>query len=137
MNHGYNTAATITPQPRIDATSAPSYNSKASTPRAGPEPMMKPKLKLDARLETIRQTIESQPTAIQSTLSDTAVAMLLVTKKLREKRAGIVNLTTNPDLYPRSCNLKIKLNFPDEMKDDARTLENAKKWDELIQKIKH
>jgi hypothetical protein len=136
MTNGYDTAATITPQPRTDVTSAPSYTSRTSAPRAGPEATTRPKLKLDARLETIRQTIESQPTAIQSTLSDTAVAMLLVTRKLREKRAGIVNLTTNKDLYPRSCNLKIKLNFPDDMKDDAQTQENAKKWDELIQKVK-
>jgi hypothetical protein len=102
------------------------------------EPDSKPKgkLKLDARLETIRSTIESQPTAIQVTLSDTAVAMLLVTRKLRDKRAGIVNLTMNPTLYPRSCNLKVKLAFPNEMKDDEKTIANSKKWDEFIQTTK-
>jgi hypothetical protein len=62
--------------------------------------------------------------------------MLLVTRKLREKRAGIVNLTSNKDLYPRSCNIKMKLNFPIEMKDDEQTIENSKKWDENIQRMK-
>jgi hypothetical protein len=93
-------------------------------------------LKLDARLESIREVIESQPTAIQTTLSDTAVAMLLSTKILRDKRAGFVNLTDNESLIPRSCNIQAKLAFPQEMKEDPRTIENVLKWDDLIKKTR-
>jgi hypothetical protein len=91
---------------------------------------------LDARLESIREVIESQPTAIQTTLSDTAVAMLLATKTLRDKRAGFVNLTMNEALIPKSCNIQAKLAFPHEMRDDIKTLENVQKWDDLIKRTR-
>ena len=80
--------------------------------------------------------IESQPTAIQDTLGDTAVAMLLATRKLRERRAGLVNLTRNVETYLRSCNLKAKLSYPQEMKDDPQTKDNEKVWDDYILKMK-
>jgi hypothetical protein len=94
------------------------------------------KLKLDARLESIREVIESQPTAIQTTLSNTTVAMLLATKYLRDKRAGFVNLTMNEALIPKSCNIQVKLVFPQEMKPDPKTLENIQKWDDLVKKTR-
>jgi hypothetical protein len=63
--------------------------------------------------------------------------MLLLTCKLREKQAGLVNLTSNPNLFPRSANLQVKLDFPKELKDDKNTLENVQEWDIYIQKTKN
>ena len=62
--------------------------------------------------------------------------MLIITRKLHEKQAGLVNLTTNKALYCCSCNLKMKLSCPNKMKDAEITLENSKKWDKSIQLIK-
>jgi hypothetical protein len=73
---------------------------------------------------------------IQDTLGKTDVAMLLATRKLQERRAGLVNMTRNVTTYPSSCNLKAKLAFPQEMKDDPQTQENATAWDSLILKTK-
>lgn len=134
--HGNNTAAPITPPTGSVTVPATSNNSNGTYPRTGSESKQPVKLKLDARLESIREVIESQPKAIQTTLSDTAVAMLLSTKNLRDKRAGFVNLTINESLIPRSCNIKAKLSFPKEMKEDAKTLENVQKWDDLITKTR-
>ena len=134
--HGNNTAATITPPHRVGTVTASSRNSNGPNPNPGSDTKPPPKLKLDARLESIREVIESQPTAIQLTLSDTAVAMLLATKTLRDKRAGFVNLTMNEALIPKSCNIQAKLSFPHEMRDDVKTLENVQKWDDLIKRTR-
>ena len=134
--NGNTTNATITPPNRSNSAPATGYNPVGRPSRTGPDPKIVPKLKLDARLESIRDVIESQPTAIQITLSDTAVAMLLSTKILRDKRAGFVNLHDNASLIPRSCNIQAKLAFPQEMKEDPRTIENVLKWDNLIKKTR-
>ena len=138
MTNGNNTHATITPPNRARSKSASTNNSKGRT--AGKETdaavKVKQKTKLDSRLEPIRERIESQPQAIQDTLGDTAVAMLLATRKLRERRAGLDNMTRNVTSYPRSCNLKAKLAFPQDMKEDPQTQENVKIWDNYIQKTK-
>jgi hypothetical protein len=136
MNNGNNTLATITPLNRNGSKSASAHNAKGTTPGKGPDATKKSKLKLDARLEPIREKIESQPKAIQDTLGDTAVAMLLATHKLRERRTGLVNMTRNVTTYPCSCNLKAKLAFPQEMKEDPETKENEKVWNDFIQKTK-
>ena len=83
--HGNNTVATITPPNRGGSATASSRNSNGSNPVPGSDSKPPAKLKLDARLESIREVIESQPTVIQTTISDTAVAMLLATKILRDK----------------------------------------------------
>jgi hypothetical protein len=138
MTNGNNTYATITPPNRTRSKSASTNTSKGLV--TGKETdaavKVKQKLKLDSRLEPIRDRIESQPQAIQDTLGDTAVAMLLATRKLRERRAGLVNMTRNVTSYPRSCNLKAKLAFPQDMKEDPQTQENVKVWDDYIQKTK-
>jgi hypothetical protein len=135
MTNGSNNTATITPQHSSASKSAPKTSEGTHTGK-GSDSRIKKRLKLDSRLEPIRETIESQPIAIQDTLGDTAVAMLLATRKLRERRAGLVNMTRNVTAYPRSCNLKAKLAFPQEMKDDPQTQENATAWDSLILKTK-
>jgi hypothetical protein len=134
--HGNITAATITPPNRTRSATASSNNSNGTNPTPSSDPKPPARLKLDARLESIRDVIESQPTAIQTTLSDTAVAMLLSTKTLRDKRAGFVNLTMNKDLIPKSCNIQAKLAFPHEMKDDPKTIENVQKWDDLVKQTR-
>jgi hypothetical protein len=130
------TVATITPPYRIRAATASSRNSIGANPSTDSDSKPAARLKLDSRLESVRELIESQPTAIHTTLSDTAVAMLLSTKTLRDKRAGFVNLTMNETLIPRSCNIQVKLAFPKEMKDDVKTLENVVKWDDLIRRTR-
>jgi hypothetical protein len=129
--------ATITPPIRSNsAPAAGNNNPNGRKFRAGSDPKPAAKLKLDARLESIHDMIESQSTVMQITLSDNAVAMLLSTKILRDKRAGFVNLTDNESLIPPSCNIQAKLAFPQEMKEDARTIENILKWDDLIKKTR-
>jgi hypothetical protein len=137
-NNGNGTLATITPPNRTGIMSETRHNSNDPTPGKGPDnkATKKQTLKLDARLEPICDAIELQPKAIHVTLSDTAITMLLVTRKLREKRAGLVNLTTNTDLYPCSANLLVKLDFPKELKDDEQTLENVKEWNDYVKHIK-
>jgi hypothetical protein len=86
------------------------------------------RFKLDTHLESAARDmiVESHPVAIlQTTLSDTPITMLLATHGLWDKRAGLVNLTGNPDLYPKSSNIQVKLDFPKELKDDEKTLENV------------
>ncbi len=105
--HGNSTHATITPHTGNAHPSEKRNNSKNAASGKGPElKTAKKTLKLDAHLEPIRAVIESQPRALQVTLSDTAIAMLLITQKLRDKRAGIVHLTTTKDLYPPSPTFK-------------------------------
>jgi hypothetical protein len=137
--HGNNTTATITPPNRNGTVSETRHSANGPNTRKGPDPKdtKKQQLKLDARLEPIRAVIESQPKAIQATLSDTAITMLLATRKLREKRAGLVNLLMNTDLYPRSANLLVKLDHPKELKDDAQTLENVQEWNDFVKKTKN
>jgi hypothetical protein len=135
--HGNSTHATITPQTGNAHPSEKRNNSKNAASGKGPElKTAKKTLKLDARLEPIRAVIESQPRALQVTLSDTAIAMLLATRKLRDKRAGIVHLTTTTDLYPRSANLQVKLDYPKELKDDEQTIQNVKEWDDFLKVTK-
>jgi hypothetical protein len=134
--HGNNTAATITHSNRDGSAPASSNNSNGPNPTPSSDSKPAAKLKLETRIESIREVIESQPTAIQTTLSDTALAMLLATKFLRDKRAGFVNLTMNQTLIPKSCNIQAKLVFPQEMKDDEKTKENIQKWDDFIKKTR-
>ena len=136
MTNGNNTYATITPPNRTGSKSYSINNSKGPATGKGMGITVKQKLKLDSRLEPIREQIKSQSPAIQDTLGDTTVAMLLATRKLREWRAGLVNMTRNVTSYPRSCNLKVKLAFPQDMKEDPQTQENVKVWDDYIQKTK-
>jgi hypothetical protein len=84
-------------------------------------------VKLDACLKSIRDINALQPTALQTTLSGITVAMLLAMKTLHDKQAGFVNLTMNDALIPKSCNIQVKLAFPQEMKEDFKTLENIQK----------
>jgi hypothetical protein len=42
----------------------------------------------------------------------------------------------NVTSYPKSCNLKAKLAFPQEMKEGKLTQENKKVWDAFILKMK-
>jgi hypothetical protein len=132
--NGNNAAATITPSTGGRPAPALRNHSNGNTP--APSSDLKPaaKLKLDARLESIRAVIESQPTAIHTTISDTALAMLLATKTLRDKRAEFVNLTMNETLIPKSCNIQAKLVFPKEMKDNEKTKQNVQTWDDLVKK---
>jgi hypothetical protein len=82
-------------------------------------------------LESICKLIKSQPTAIQTTLSNTTVAMLLVMKSLHDNpQAGFISLMMNETLIPESCNVQAKLSFLQEMKDDAKTLENVQRTKE-------
>jgi hypothetical protein len=132
------TFATITPPKGAVAKSASRHTSKGTSTGPGPDSPSnlkdkKKKLpKLDARLEPIRQLIESQPSAIQVTLSETAIALLLATQTLRHKRAGILSLEMNDDLYPKPANLKTKLAVPKELENDEKTLSNIKEWDDFI-----
>jgi hypothetical protein len=137
--NGNSTRATITPPNRTGIVSATrnAVNEPDTGTGSDPKATKKNHFKLDARLEPIRDVIESQPKAIQVTLSDTAITMLLATRKLREKRAGLVNLITNTDLFPRSANLLVKLDFPKELKDDEQTLENVQEWNDFIKKTKN
>ena len=78
--HGNNTTANITPQQQNGTPTASNNNSKEPSATRGPGPKTHAKkLKFDARLESARHLIELQPLAIQNTLSDTAIAMLLTT----------------------------------------------------------
>jgi hypothetical protein len=83
--HGNNDTATINPPPRARSATASSRNSNGPNPNLGSDSKLPPKLKLDAHLESIREVIKTQPSAIQLTLSNTAVAMLLATKSLPDK----------------------------------------------------
>ena len=109
--------------------------SKGTNTGKGLDVKTKPK-KLDSHLEPIQETIELQPPAIQDTLGNTTVAMLLATYKLQELRAGLVNMTRNLTSYPCSCSLKAKLAFPQDMKEDPQTQKNVKVWDNYVIKTK-
>jgi hypothetical protein len=39
-------------------------------------------------------------------------------------------------LMLESCNIQAKLAFPQEMKDNAKTIENIQKWDDLIKRTR-
>jgi hypothetical protein len=92
---------------------------------------------LDSRLKVICKVMDSQTTVIQTILSDTAVAsMLLAMKNICDKRVRFINLTMNETLIPKSCYIQAKLAFPQEMKDDAKTLENIHKWDDLMKRTR-
>ena len=84
------------------------------------------KLEMTAYHKSIHDVIKSQPSAIQATLSNTAVTMLLSMKTLLDKRAGSVNLTMNKSFIPGSCNIQVKLSFLQEM-EDMKTLKSFQK----------
>jgi hypothetical protein len=42
----------------------------------------------------------------------------------------------NDNMYPRSDNLQVRLDFPSKMKDVEKTLGNVQKWDDFIKKMK-
>jgi hypothetical protein len=140
MPNDNSTYATITPPKRNVSKSASSHHSKGTTPGTGPDtPSIlrnKKKPPTDARLEPIRAMIESQPSAIQVTLNETALILLLATQTLRQKQAGILSLELNADLYPKASNLKAKLDYPKELANDEETLKNVKEWDEYIETTK-
>jgi hypothetical protein len=62
--------------------------------------------------------------------------MLLSTQELRSKRAGILALRMNQEVYPCSINLKCKLDIPPEMKDDAESIENTQAWNDYRTEVK-
>ena len=90
----------------------------------------------DSRLAPIRDLIESQPPAIKSLLSDTAIGLLLATQKLSAKRAGILAQRMNEDSFPRSVNIKAKLEFPPALKDDPQTIENLHQWNDYLDEVR-
>jgi hypothetical protein len=71
----------------------------------------------------------------KSFLSNTTIiAMLLATWKFHDKQVGIVHLMLTTYLYPCSTNLlKVKLDYPKELKDDKQTLQNPKDWDSFLE----
>jgi hypothetical protein len=42
----------------------------------------------------------------------------------------------NEDSFPRSVNIKAKLEFPTALKDDAKTIDNLHKWNEYLDEAK-
>ena len=42
----------------------------------------------------------------------------------------------NEDSFPRSVNIKAKLEFPPALKDDAQTIENLNRWNEYLSEVK-
>jgi hypothetical protein len=42
----------------------------------------------------------------------------------------------NEDWFPRLVNIKTKLEFPTALKDDAKTIENLRKWNEYLAEVK-
>jgi hypothetical protein len=130
------TFATVTPPKGAVTQSSSSQCSKGTTTGTGldqPSILRKKKPpRIDTRLDPIRQLIESQPTAIQVTLSETAIALLLATETLCHKRAGILSLRLNDALYPKAANLKAKLATPKELANDEKTLTNIQEWDDFI-----
>jgi hypothetical protein len=91
---------------------------------------------LDKRLAPVRELIESQPQAIQLTISNFAVAMLLATQSLRAKRAGILSKRMNESSFPKSIALKMRLEYPTEMKDDPESIANSHDWSDYIQEVR-
>jgi hypothetical protein len=43
----------------------------------------------------------------------------------------------NQEVYPRSINLKCKLDIPLEMKDNAESIENTQAWNDYRTKVKN
>jgi hypothetical protein len=87
---------------------------------------LKLKLKLDSCIASIPEKVDLQPPAIQGTLVDSAVAMLLASLKLCKQWAGHVNMTGTslPTLLPSR-------NYG-----GSPNPRNAKVWDDYILKRK-
>jgi hypothetical protein len=133
--------ATITPTHRgRKAKSASKSSSKRPPPAATTDAVVTNKNKkqkqFDNRLAPVRELIESQPPAIKSLLSDTAIGLLLATQKLSSKRAGILAQRMNEDSFPRSVNIKAKLEFPPVLKDNRKTIENLHQWNDYLDEVK-
>jgi hypothetical protein len=135
MNNELPNAATITP-PRDGNPNSAAAKPRGVTFQEGTKTNTRPSNKLDVRIEHLRPVFESQPPAIQSLLSDYAVAMLLTFLSRKAKRAGVLALNENEDKYPKSINLKCTLNFPKALKDDRETLANVQAWDLFVETTK-
>jgi hypothetical protein len=109
-------SATITPTHRGRKAKSASKSLKRPPPVATTDAVVTNKNKkqkqFDNRLAPVRELIKSQPPAIKSLLSDTSIGLLLATKKLSSKRVGILAQRMNEDSFPRSVNIKAKLEFP-------------------------
>jgi hypothetical protein len=90
----------------------------------------------DNRLAPVQELIESQPPAIKSLLSGTAIGLLLATQKLSSKQAGILAQRMKEDSFPRSVNIKAKLEVPRALKDDPQTIENLHQWNDCLDEVK-
>jgi hypothetical protein len=133
--------ATITPTHRgRKAKSASKSSSKRPPPTATTDEAASNKHKkekqFDNRLAPVGDLIESQPPAIKSLLSDTAIRLLLATQKLSSKRAGILAQRMKEISFPRSVNIKAKLEFPPALKDDPQNIENLHQWNNYLDKVK-
>jgi hypothetical protein len=131
--------ATITPTHRgRKAKSASKSSSKRPPPAATTDAgaSNKKQKQFDNRLAPVRELIESQRPAIKSLLSETAIGLMLATQKLSAKRAGILAQRMNEDLFPRSVNIKAKLEFPPALKDDPQTIENLHQRNDYLDEVK-
>jgi hypothetical protein len=132
--------ATIAPTHRKRKAKSTSKPSSKRPPPAAPTDTAasnnKKQKQFDSSLAPIQKLIESQPPAIRSLLSDTAIGLLLATQKLSSKRSGILAQRMNRDSFPRLVNIKGKFEFPTALKDDAKTIDNLHKWNEYLNKVK-
>ena len=93
--------------------------------------------KPDWCLDPIRTLLKSQKdTSLSSIITVAATAMLSATSLLRAKRSGVLKLRTNDDLFPKSANIKNKLDIPKSLLKDATTIARSTKMDQFTQKYK-
>ena len=46
-------------------------------------------------------------------------------------------MRSNPDLFPCSANIQVKLESPKELKEDKKKLENVQEWENYVNKMKN
>jgi hypothetical protein len=80
---------------------------------------------LDQCLAPVCELIVSQQPVIQLTISNSAVDMLLAPQLLCAKQAGILFKRMDKFYFPHSISLKMKLEYPDKMKNNARSIANS------------
>jgi hypothetical protein len=64
------------------------------------------------------------------------MGLLLAMQKLSSKRAGILAQRMNEYSFPRSVNIKAKLEFPLALKDEPQTIENLHQWNDYLGEVK-
>ena len=92
---------------------------------------------MDSRLSPVKGLTESQPSAVQSSVSTLAAKMLSAEQKIVQMQAGVLRLTARDDEFPSRCNFKSNCPLPEDLKNDpavqdleyehTTTLNNMKK----------